>query len=155
MGEQYASMFARLFSMRIVSLRYFNVYGPRQTTEGAYALVIGKFLRLRDAGEPLTVYGDGEQTRAYTFVADVARANILAAQADIPEGQNLILNIGTTEETSVNEVAEKIGAPVTHIVPNPRGAFEERRKAADYRRAREAIGWQPTVAFDEGMRTVL
>lgn len=155
MGEQYATMFARLFDMQIASLRYFNVYGPRQTTEGAYALVIGKFLRQRDAGEPLTVYGDGEQTRAYTFVGDVARANLLAARADIPRGHNLILNIGTSEETSVNEVAAKIGGEVTHIIPNPRGAFEERRKAADYRKAKEIIGWEPRVSFDEGMRTVL
>ncbi|MDY6876970.1 MAG: GDP-mannose 4,6-dehydratase [Chloroflexota bacterium] len=150
-GEQYATMFAKLFDMRIASLRYFNVYGPRQTTEGAYALVIGKFIRLRDATEPLTVYGDGKQTRAYTFVDDVVRANIMAAQADLPSGQNLILNIGTAEETSVNEVAKKVGGKVVHIVPNPRGEFEERRKAADYTEAKTVIGWEPSVTFDEGM----
>jgi len=153
-GEQYATMFARLFSMRIASLRYFNVYGPRQTTEGAYALVIGKFIRMRDAAEPLTVYGDGKQTRAYTFVADVVRANVMAVQADLPSGQNLILNIGTSEETSVNEVAKKVGGEAIHVVPNPRGEFEERRKAADYTKAKSVIGWEPTVTFDEGMRTL-
>ena len=72
-------MFARLFGMRVVSLRYFNVYGPRQATEGAYVLVIPHFLRLRDEGKPLTVYGDGSQTRGYTHVSDVVRANVLAS----------------------------------------------------------------------------
>ena len=89
-GEQYATLFARLFDMSIVSLRYFNVFGPRQVTEGAYSLVIGKFLAQKRIGEPLTVYGDGEQTRAYTFVTDVVRANILSAEADILSGENLI-----------------------------------------------------------------
>jgi len=154
-GEQYCTVFARLFGMRIASLRYFNVFGPRQVTEGAYALVIGKFLRLKDAGEPLTVYGDGKQTRAYTFVGDVVRANIMAAQADLQSGQNLILNIGTSEETSVNEVAKKVGGEVEYIIPNPRGEFEERRKAADHSKAKSLIGWEPTVSFDEGMKTVL
>ena len=83
-GEQYGSMFARLFDMRVVSLRYFNVYGPRQATKGAYVLVIPHFMRLRDEGKPLTVYGDGRQTRGYTHVSDVVRANVLASIADLP-----------------------------------------------------------------------
>lgn len=154
-GEQYAAMFARLFDMSIVSLRYFNVYGPRQLTEGAYALVIGKFLRQRAEGKPMTIYGDGEQTRAYTFVGDVVRANLLAAAADLPSGENVILNIGTGQETSVNEVAAKIGENVEHIIPNPRGELEELRKVADFSKAKKTIGWEPTVDFDEGMRIVL
>jgi UDP-glucose 4-epimerase len=154
-GEQYASMYARLFKMSIASLRYFNVYGPRQVTEGAYALVIGKFLKQKAGGEPLTVYGDGEQTRAYTFVEDVVRANILAAQADLAPGENIILNIGTAEETSVNEIARRIGGPVVHIQPNPRGEFEESRKAANYAKAKSVLGWEPAVTLEAGLKAVL
>lgn len=154
-GEYYADMFARLFDMSFVSLRYFNVYGPRQLVEGAYALVIGKFLRQKAEGEPMSIFGDGEQTRAYTYIDDVVRANLLAASAELKAGKNYILNIGTAQETSVNEVAAKIGGEVNHIVPNPRGELEELRKVADYSKAKATIGWEPQVTFDEGMRLVL
>ncbi len=86
MGEQYADLFADLFGMTVVSLRYFNVYGPGQQCEGAYSLVIPRFLRMRAEGQPLTVYGDGEQTRSYTHVSDVVAANILAATEELPAG---------------------------------------------------------------------
>ncbi len=75
MGEQYADLFARLFGMGVVSLRYFNVYGPGQPSQGAYSLVIPRFLRMREEGSPLTVYGDGSQTRSYTHVSDVVEAS--------------------------------------------------------------------------------
>ena len=130
-GEQYADLFARLFGMQIVSLRYFNVYGPRQSAEGAYALVIPHFLRLRDEGKPLTVYGDGCQTRDYVHVEDVVRANVNAANSELPPGRAVALNVGSGEETSVNEIAAMVGGEVEHIYPNPRGAFEELRKCAD------------------------
>lgn len=155
MGEQYADLFARLFSMSIVSLRYFNVYGPGQPSQGAYSLVIPRFRRMRQEGNPLTVYGDGEQTRSYTHVSDVVEANILAATAELPAGEHIALNIGTGQETSVNEIAAAIGGPVQHIVPNPRREFEEARKAADCSRAKSAIGWEPRVAFAEGIQALL
>ena len=153
-GEQYGSMFARLFGMRVVSLRYFNVYGPGQTTEGAYVLVIPHFLKLRDEGRPLTIYGDGRQTRSYTHVFDVVRANLLAASADLPEGENVALNIGPNEETSVNEIAAMIGGEVEHIYPNPRGEFEELRKSSDCSKAKAMIGWEPQISLSEGIRGV-
>lgn len=155
MGEQYADLFARLFSMSVVSLRYFNVYGPGQPSEGPYSLVIPRFLRKRQEGNPLTVYGDGEQTRSYTHVSDVVEANILAATADLPGGQHIVLNVGTSEETSINKIAAAIGGPVQHIVPNPRREFEEARKAADCSRAKSVIGWEPQVAFTEGINPLL
>ena len=155
MGEQYANMFAALFGMSVVSLRYFNVYGPGQSSEGQYSLVIPRFLRMRREGSPLTVYGDGEQTRSYTHVSDVVEANLLAASSDLPPGQHVALNIGTAEETSVNEVAAAIGGPVQHIVPNPRRDFEEARKAADCSLARSVIGWEPRVAFADGIKNLL
>lgn len=155
MGEQYSDLFAKLFGMSIVSLRYFNVYGPGQPSEGQYALVIPRFLRMRREGNPLTVYGDGNQTRSYTHVSDVAEANIKAAIAEIPAGNHTALNIGTAQETSVNEIAAAIGGPVQHIVPNPRQDFEEARKAADGSRAQSIIGWEPRVAFADGIAELL
>ena len=154
-AEQYADMFARLFHMSIVSLRYFNVYGPRQPAEGAYLLVIPRFLRMRRRGEPLTVYGDGSQTRGYTHVADVVEANILAATADLPTGEHTVLNIGPRQETSVNEIAALIGGPVRYVVPNPRGEFEEFRKSADNSKARAVIGWEPQIPLSEGIECLL
>lgn len=154
-GEQYGGLFAQLFGMRVVSLRYFNVYGPRQPAGGAYALVVPQFLKLRAAGKPLTVYGDGHQTRSYVHVDDVVRANLLAADADLPAGEGVALNVGSGEETSVNEIAALIGGTVEHVTPNPRGAFEEQRKCADHARAGALIGWEPRIPFAEGLRSVL
>ena len=155
MGEQYAGLFAELFGMTVVSLRYFNVYGPGQSADGAYSLVIPRFLRMRERGQPMTVYGDGNQTRSYTHVSDVVDANVRAATADLPSGKHLVLNIGTGQETSVNELSAAIGGPVRHIVPNPRREFEEARKAADFSRARSLIGWEPSVAFADGIAELL
>ncbi len=155
MGEQYAELFAGLFGMSIVSLRYFNVYGPGQPSDGQYALVIPRFLRMRREGNPLTVYGDGAQTRSYTHVSDVVEANLMAAVADLPVGQHIALNIGTGQETSVNDIAAAIGGPVQHIVPNPRREFEEARKAADYSLARSLIRWEPRVTFADGIKDLL
>ncbi len=154
-GEQYADLFASLFGMQIVSLRYFNVYGPRQSAEGAYALVIPHFLRLRDEGKPLTLYGDGCQTRDYVHVEDVVRANLNAANSELPVGRAVALNVGSGEETSVNEIAAMVGGEVEHIIPNPRGAFEELRKCADTSRARSVISWEPGILLAEGIKSVL
>ena len=154
-AEQYVSMFAPLYGIIAVSLRYFNVYGPRQPMEGEYALVIGKFLKARRSGKPLTVYGDGEQTRSYTHVSDIAAATLLAAEADVPARQNVVLNIGSEVETSVNEIAAMIGGDVVYVVPNPRGDMEERRKAADCSRAASVLGWQPTISLGEGLEALL
>lgn len=153
-AEQYVSMFAPLYGITAVSLRYFNVYGPRQPMEGEYALVIGKFLSARRSGKPLTVYGDGEQTRAYTHVSDIGAATLLAADANVPSG-NTILNIGSDVETSVNEIAAMIGGEVEYVVPNPRGDLEELRKAADCSRAASVLGWQPTIGLGEGLEALL
>ena len=150
-GEQYCSLYARTSGMTIVSLRYFNVYGPRQPGEGPYTLVVPRFRQLRDAGKQITVYGDGLQTRAYTYVQDAVRATLSAGTADLPPSCNTVLNIGSDEEISVLEIARLTGGRIRHIYPNPRGIFEERRKAADYGRARTLLGWQPAVSFRTGL----
>ena len=154
-GEQYADLFATLFGVQVVSLRYFNVYGPRQSAEGAYALVIPHFLRLREEGKPLTIYGDGGQTRDYVHIDDVVRANMHAANSELPMGRAVALNVGSGEETSVNEIAEMVGGEVEHIFPNPRGAFEELRKCADTSRAKSVISWEPSIRLAEGIKSVL
>jgi len=152
--EQYSELFCKLFDMSIVSLRYFNVYGNRQVTEGAYALVIGKFLEQKNNNKPMTIYGDGTQTRAYTHVSDVIKANILASNIYKGLGHT-ILNIGTDKETSVNDIAKMIGGKTEHIIPSPRGKFEEMRKCANFILAKELIGWEPKVSIEDGIKELI
>ena len=151
MGELYARNFARIYGIETVCLRYFNVYGPRQVTEGAYRLVIGIFMDQRARGEPLTIHGDGLQTRDFTWVGDVVRANMLAAQSD-RVGQGEAINVGAGAEVSIARIAELVGGPVVH--QPPRG-FDERFKRAGIERARELLDWTPTVQIEEGMRQLL
>lgn len=154
-GEEYCKMFSRLFGIKTVRLRYFNVYGNRQIIQGDYALVIGKFLKAKAEKGKMTIYGDGEQTRAYTHVTDVIKANWAAFELQQEEGNSEVFNIGTDVETSVNTIAELIGGEVEHIIPNPRGDFEERRKCADYSKAKELLGWEPKVTIQEGIKMLL
>lgn len=154
-GEMYCAMFSRLFGINTVILRYFNVYGPRQIIEGDYALVIGKFLRQKKNHEKMTIYGDGEQTRAYTHVTDVVRANLMAMEMQMNKGESQTFNIGTDRETSVNEIAEMLGGEVDHIIPNPRGDFEEKRKAADFSKALRVLNWKPEVTIEEGIKALM
>jgi nucleoside-diphosphate-sugar epimerase len=151
MSEIYARNFARIYGLETVCLRYFNVYGPRQVTEGAYRLVIGIFIDQRRRGEPLTIHGDGQQTRDFTWVGDVVRANIMAGQSD-KVGQGEPINVGAGTEVSIARIAELIGGPVAY--QPPRG-FDERFKRAGIARARELLGWEPTVQIDEGMQRLM
>lgn len=151
MGEKYCSFYAKTCGMEVVSLRYFNVYGERQSDEGVYALVIGKFLNQLKNRQKLTVYGDGKQTRDFTFVDDVAMANLLSVSAKLAKGTNTIVNIGTSKETSVNRIVDLLGGEPEYIVPNPRGEYEEKRKVADIGLAKKILGWKPTVAIEKGL----
>src|SRR5438270_4724120 len=151
MSELYARDFSRTFGLETVCLRYFNVYGPRQVTEGAYRLVIGIFMDQRLRGEPLTIHGDGQQTRDFTWVGDVVRANIMAGESD-QVGRGEPINVGAGEEVSIARIAELIGGPVEY--QPPRG-FDERFKRAGITRARELLGWQPGVQIDEGMQRLM
>ena len=146
-GEHYSRLFAELYGMQTVSLRYFNIYGPYLDPEGAYALVIGKFLRQRAAGEPLTICGDGEYYRDYTHVSDVVRANILAMTKDTV-GKGEIINIGNGEPYSVNQVAALIGGATTTIPPR---AGDARYSKADITKAKTLLGWEPTVTLQDGI----
>ena len=151
MSEIYARNFAHIYGLETVCLRYFNVYGPRQVTEGAYRLVIGIFMDQRRRGEPLTIHGDGQQTRDFTWVGDVVRANIMAGES-ARVGQGEPINVGAGAEVSIAHIAELIGGPVEY--QPPRG-FDERFKRAGIVRARELLGWEPTVLVEEGMRRLM
>jgi UDP-glucose 4-epimerase len=151
MSEIYARNFAHIYGLETVCLRYFNVYGPRQVTEGAYRLVIGIFMDQRRRGEPLTIHGDGHQTRDFTWVGDVVRANIMAGESD-RVGKGEPINVGAGAEVSIARIAELIGGPV--VYQPPRG-FDERFKRAGIQRARDLLGWEPTVQVDQGMRRLM
>jgi len=149
-GEQYTRIFHKLFGLETITLRYFNVYGPRMTTEGAYVTVISVFLRQKRAGEPLTIHGDGTQTRDFTHVNDVVRANVLAMDAVVADGR--AINIGRGRNLSVNRVAELIGGPTVHLPPRPGDA---RHTLADLSQAREILGWEPEIATEDAVRALV
>jgi nucleoside-diphosphate-sugar epimerase len=149
-AEQYTGLFHRLFGMETLALRYFNVFGPRMATEGAYVTVISAFLRARCAGLPLTIHGDGEQTRDFTHVRDVVRANLLAMDATIADGR--AINIGQGRNVSINWIAERIGGPRTYLAARPGDA---RDTLADNRRANEVLGWHPSVDTEEGLAELI
>ena len=147
-GEYYCKLFNELYGLPTVCLRYFNVYGPRQTYEGAYATVIGIFLRQAEAGEPLTIVGDGAQTRDFTHVYDVVRANILAMNSD-KVGNGEVINIGAGKNHSINDIAALISEKVIHIPPRP---AEVQDTLADNSLAKKLLGWQPEMAIEEGVK---
>lgn len=148
-GEQYCEMTSRFYGVETVSLRYFNVYGPRQTTavDGPYATVVGIFLEQRKNGTPMTVVPDGRQRRDFTHVYDIARGNLLAMSSD-QVGKGEIINLGTGANTSVIEVAELIGGP-WEFGPERKG--EVRETLADNRKAKDLLGWKPEIKFEDGI----
>ena len=146
-GEMYCRLFSELYGFETVSLRYFNVYGPYIDPEGAYALVVGKFLKQRAKGEPMTICGDGEYYRDYTHVADVARANLLAMTSD-KVGKGEVINAGYGQCKSVNELARLIGGETINIPERP---GDPRRSEADTTKAKELLGWEPTIKFEDGI----
>lgn len=147
-GELYMKLFYRLYKLNTVCLRYFNVYGPRQPLEGAYATVIGIFLRQKAKGEPLTIVGDGGQTRDFTYVGDIVRANILALESE-KAGNGEVINIGSGKNYSINQIAAFINNPTVNIPPRP---GEARDTLAGIAKAKEMLGWEPRVHIEEGIK---
>jgi UDP-glucose 4-epimerase len=152
-AERFCTSFSRVYGMEIVSLRYFNVFGPRQDPTSQYAAVVPRFIRAVADGEPVTIYGDGEQSRDFTFVDNVVSANLLAA--DAPEVSGEILNVATGESVTVNALADAIGALLDRPVAK---AYEPARKAdvhsswADLEAAERLLGYRPQVDFADGLR---
>jgi len=141
-GEEYCRLFSQVYKLPSVCLRYFNVYGPRMVLEGAYASVIGIFGNLRRQGKPLTIVGSGEQLRTYTYVKDIVRANLLAAESDIIDGR--AINTGQSSEYSVNQIATFIGGPTVNIPAR----IEPRRNLCDNNLAKKLLGWEPAMELD-------
>lgn len=148
-GEQYCEMASKFYGLETVSLRYFNVYGPRQTTakDGPYATVIGIFLEQRKNSEPMTIVPDGAQKRDFTNVSDVANANILAMESD-KVGKGEIINVGTATNYSVLDIAKMIGGEWKFIGERQGEVFET---LADIQKAKELLGWEPKISFEDGI----
>ena len=143
-GEIYCKTFSQCYDIETVSLRYFNVYGERQSLEGAYCLVMGIFAQQMLDGKPMTINGDGEQRRDFTYVGDVVNANILAAT--LPTiGKGEVINIGNGENRSINDVANLLGGEKINKEP----VQEPFATLADNTKARELLGWKPTQDFQE------
>jgi UDP-glucose 4-epimerase len=152
-AERFCTSFSRVYGMEIVSLRYFNVFGPRQDPTSQYAAVVPRFIRAIADGEAVTVYGDGEQSRDFTFVDNVVGANLLAA--DAPDVGGEILNVATGGSVTVNALADAIGLMLGKPVEK---AYEPAREAdvqaswADVEAAKRLLGYEPRIDFDDGLR---
>jgi UDP-glucose 4-epimerase len=152
-AERFCTSFSRVYGMEIVSLRYFNVFGPYQDPTSQYAAVVPRFIRSIADREPVTIFGDGEQSRDFTFVDNVVAANLLAADAAGVGGE--ILNVATGGSFTVNALATAIGELLETPVER---THEPAREAdvlaswADIGEARRLLGFEPSVSFDEGLR---
>ena len=152
-GEYYCQVFQEVYGLATVCLRYFNVYGPRQDPASQYAAVIPRFISRISQGEAPVIFGDGEQTRDFTFVADAVEANILAAESDASG----IFNIGKGERTSVNQLAELtirlIGNKVEPIHEEPRPG-DIRHSLADISKAKK-FGYNPKYDLERGLNETI
>ncbi|HED04340.1 MAG TPA: SDR family oxidoreductase [Candidatus Fraserbacteria bacterium] len=154
-GERYCQLFSQLYELPTVALRYFNVFGPRQDPASQYAAVIPRFIIALLSGRPPVIYGDGEQTRDFTYIANVVEANLLAAQAEI-SGE--VLNIACGEPVSLNALLAQLEALLSiEITPEYTQSRpgDLRRSQADIAKARDLIGYRPQVGFAEGLRRTL
>lgn len=150
LGEQIVLHWGAVYGIDVVSLRLFNVYGPRVRTAGTYGAVFGVFMAQLLAKKPLTIVGDGTQSRDFTFVTDVARAFMAAADSSVT-GQ--IMNVGTGRPVSVNRLVELLGG--TDIVHVPKRPGEPDCTHADIGRITALLGWAPVVPIEQGVRRML
>jgi len=152
-GEYYCRVYSALFGLETVSLRYFNVFGPRQSPRSQYAAVVPQFVEALLKGEAPTVFGDGEQSRDFTYVDNVVQANLKAAEASVASGQ--VFNVGCGESYTLNHLLSLLrailGTDVEAVYRDPRPG-DVRHSLADISRAREVLGYEPEVSFEEGLR---
>jgi UDP-glucose 4-epimerase len=151
-GEYYCSVFSRVFGLETVSLRYFNVFGPHQDPTSQYAAAIPAFVTAALKGEPATIFGDGEQSRDFTYVDNVVDANLLAARAKRTGGE--VLNIACGEAVTVNAIIDMInkllGKAIEPIHTAPRSG-DIKHSLADISLARSLLGYEPKVSFQQGL----
>ena len=153
-AEHYMKLYNDEFGVPTVALRYFNVYGPGQDPNSAYAAAVAAFASRARANQPLTIYGDGEQTRDFVFVEDVVRANIAAARGEASG----LFNVGCGEQLTINRLARQIveacdsRSKIEHAPPR---AGDVRHSRANIDRTRGELGWEPTVSVAEGLRATI
>jgi len=148
-GEESTFHWGKVYGLPVVSIRMFNVYGPRVRTTGVYGAVFGVFLAQKLNGKPLTVVGDGTQTRDFVYVTDVCRAFLLAAESDVT-GE--VYNLGAGNPQPILKLASLIGGEIIHL---PKRPGEPDCTWADITKIRRTLGWSPTVSFEEGVATML
>ncbi|MFN2589881.1 MAG: NAD-dependent epimerase/dehydratase family protein [Actinomycetota bacterium] len=156
-GEYYCRVWTHLKGLSTVSLRYFNVFGPGQHPESKYAAVFPAFCSALVAGRPPEVHWDGEQSRDFTYIDDVVRANLLAAAAD-GRADGAVLNVAGGRPRSVNEVLRAVSDALGTWVeptPAPKRAGDIRRTHADISRARSVLGWQPEARWEEAIQATV
>ena len=146
-GEELCKMYTKLFGLKTITFRYFNVYGDRQCTKGQYAPVIGLFLKQKTAGKAMTVVGDGLQTRDYTNVQDVVAANIAAMS--VKEGFGEIYNVGTGKEHTILDIVKMIGGEHKFI---PERIGESRFTKADISKTQKVLNWKPTIKLKDYLK---
>jgi UDP-glucose 4-epimerase len=152
-AERYCVSASRVYPIEAVALRYFNVFGPRQDPHSQYAAVVPRFIAAIAAGEPVPIYGDGQQSRDFTYVANIVEANLLAAETDGVSGA--ILNVATGESATVDSLADTIGAILGKPVEKeylPARAGDVRDSWADVSEARRLLGFEPKIGLEEGLR---
>lgn len=148
-SEHYLRLASELYNVETVSLRYFNLYGPRQNANGPYASVIARFIDQCAGGEPLTIVGEGKQTRDFVHVLDVVEANIMAMDSAYV-GRGEVINVGGGKSYSVLDVANIIGGEITKLPPR----VEIMNSLADISRAHKLLGWEPQKSFTEGINSL-
>jgi nucleoside-diphosphate-sugar epimerase len=155
-GEQYLQMFTRLYGLETVSIRYFNVFGPRQDPSSPYSGVISVFATALLANRSPTIYGDGGQTRDFTYVANVVDGVLRACEA--PKASGEVINVATGGRISLSELFQEmqkiVGASVEPTYAEPR-AGDVRDSQADIRKAKAILGYEPTVSFEEGLKRTI
>ena len=149
-GEKYLMYWNAIYGLPVTAMRFFNVYGPRSRTSGTYGAVFGVFLAQKLNGKPYTVVGDGNQTRDFTFVTDVANACYMAAASSDAIGK--IMNVGSGNTYSVNRLVELLGGEVIHI---PKRPGEPDCTFADISTITSVLNWKPLVTFEQGVRIML
>ena len=155
-GERYCKLYYQLYGLETVSLRYFNVFGPRQDPNSEYSAVIPKFITRLLGNQPITIYGDGEQSRDFTFIDNVVAANLLALKA--PNAAGKTCNIGCGERITLNRLVallEKqvdIKAKVNYAPPKP---GDVRHSLADIQRAKAILQYQPKIMLEEGLNRTI
>jgi UDP-glucose 4-epimerase len=144
-------VYSNLFDLETVCFRYFNVYGERQPLKGRYAPVVGIFLRQRDAGEPMTIIGDGEQRRDFTYVKDVVEANLLASDLENKDCVGELFNVGCGKNYSILEIKDMVGG---EFIFTPERKGEVRISLADTSKIKEKLGWEPQTSLPQWIKEV-